>query len=288
MPIKPASGRRAIPLAPTALCLLRHLVRRGARASLIDTAGCDTIVQISVPGGPDRVLCAVAKASVWLAAVSAGWVDGHGGDGHWRISRAGRTALKKARSAGPEGIQRVTTADIPAEGTSPTPGCNPAESPIAWLRRRKDRDGRPLITAAQFDAGERLRADFWFAQMSPRITVNWSGSGLHGSASRGSPGFGVDMSDNVAAAKERVRRALTAVGPELAGMLIDVCGHLKGLEAAERNAKLPLRSGKVVLGIALNSLARHYGIRNDDGSATRATVRHWGADDYRPRVDGDD
>ena len=51
---------------------------------------------------------------------------------------------------------------------------NPAESPLAWLRRRKDRDGEAMISQAQFDAGERLRADFWFAQMTPRVTMNWS------------------------------------------------------------------------------------------------------------------
>jgi hypothetical protein len=44
---------------------------------------------------------------------------------------------------------------------------NDSESPLAWLRRRKDRDGEALISQTQFDAGERLRADFSFAQMTP-------------------------------------------------------------------------------------------------------------------------
>ena len=48
------------------------------------------------------------------------------------------------------------------------------ESPLAWLARRKDKDGRPLISDAEFSAGEKLRADFWFAQMTPRVTANWS------------------------------------------------------------------------------------------------------------------
>jgi len=48
------------------------------------------------------------------------------------------------------------------------------ESPLAWLRKRRDRGGEPMITQSQFDAGERLRADFWFAQMTPRVTMNWS------------------------------------------------------------------------------------------------------------------
>ena len=34
---------------------------------------------------------------------------------------------------------------------------NYAESPLAWLYRRKGRDGRPLLEPIQFAAGERLR-----------------------------------------------------------------------------------------------------------------------------------
>jgi uncharacterized protein DUF6456 len=93
-----------------------------------------------------------------------------------------------------------------------------------------------------------------------------------------------DLQESIASARERVRRALATVGPELAGVLIDVCCHLKGLEEAEREAGWPQRAGKVVLGLALTRLARHYGIGPMAAAATqrRAPVRHWGADDYRP------
>jgi hypothetical protein len=136
------------------------------------------------------------------------------------------------------------------------PELNPAESPLAWLRRRKDKDGAALIGDAEFQAGERLRADFWFAGLTPRVTTNWSAVGGSG---RAGPGLGLDLKDNIVAARERVHRALAAVGPELAGVLIDVCCHLKGLKDAERQAGWPARSGKVVLQLALRRLARHYG-----------------------------
>jgi hypothetical protein len=164
-------------------------------------------------------------------------------------------------------------------------GVNADESPIAWLRRRKDRNGEAMISQAQFDAGERLRADFWFAQMTPRTTMNWSSSapmqrGRRYGATRAA---GADMRDSAAAAGERVRRALAAVGPELNGVLIDVCCHLMGLEAAERAAGWPQRSGKIVLQLALTSLARHYGLEKPAAtSANSAGVRHWGSEDYRP------
>jgi hypothetical protein len=163
---------------------------------------------------------------------------------------------------------------------------NSAESPLGWLYRRRDKDGRPLIRQEEFDAGERLRADFWFAQMTPRVTSTWDSAVPHSQARRAAPGAGIDLQDRVVAARERVRRALQAVGPELAGILIDVCCHLKGLEDAERNAGWPQRSGKVVLQLALTRLARHYGLLPTDTDASGRTrpIRHWGAPDYRPTI----
>jgi hypothetical protein len=163
---------------------------------------------------------------------------------------------------------------------------NPAESPLAWLRRRKDRDGAAMISAPQFDAGERLRADFWFAQMTPKVTMSWSAVSPAQRRRRSGLAFrsDTDLADTIAAARERVRRALAAVGPELSGVLIDVCCHLKGLEEAERAAGWPQRSGKVVLQLALTRLARHYGIGVPARAqqAAAGQVRHWGSDDYRP------
>ena len=50
------------------------------------------------------------------------------------------------------------------------------------------------------------------------------------------------------------------VGPEFAGPLIDVCGHMLGLDDIERINNLPMRSGKMLLRTALTRLARHYGL----------------------------
>jgi hypothetical protein len=164
---------------------------------------------------------------------------------------------------------------------------NQDESPIAWLRRRKDRNGDPMISQTQFEAGERLRGDFWFAQMTPRTTTNWSSlspqqRGRRYGAARQS---GTDILDSAAAAAERVRRALSSVGPELSGVLIDVCCHLKGLEEAERAAGWPQRSAKIVLQLALTRLARHYGLEVRPASRALGIVRHWGSEDYRPQFD---
>ncbi len=164
---------------------------------------------------------------------------------------------------------------------------NAAESPLGWLRSRKDRNGRKLIEDHQFEAGERLRADYWFAHMSPRVTANWSSLAPSDRARRGAPSNPAALRDEVIAAKERVMRALAAVGPEVAGVLVDVCCELKGLEEAEKENGWPQRAGKVVLQIALTRLARHYGLlaAGAHDPRTRRKLRHWGSDDYRPTLD---
>ena len=57
---------------------------------------------------------------------------------------------------------------------------NAAESPLAWLRRRRGADGRPLIDEAAFAAGERLRADIERAGLRPRVTLDWTRAPVDG------------------------------------------------------------------------------------------------------------
>ena len=158
------------------------------------------------------------------------------------------------------------------------------ESPLAWLARRKGRDGRALIDAICLAAGERLRGDMTNAQMLPRLTANWSGTG------GGQKGGGGDTySDIVLVARQKVERALAAAGPELSGILVDVCGFLKGLELVETERRWPQRSAKIVLVIALTRLARHYGMATQArGPAQSRGLEHWGAEDFRPALNGQD
>jgi hypothetical protein len=103
-------------------------------------------------------------------------------------------------------------------------------------------------------------ADYWFAHMSPRVTSNWSALAPQDRARRGAPSNAAALRDEVIAAKERVMRALMAVGPEVSGILVDICCELKGLEQAEKANGWPARAGKVVLQIARTRLAKHYGL----------------------------
>ena len=96
------------------------------------------------------------------------------------------------------------------------------------------------------------------------------------------------MAENLVAARQRVDRALAAAGPDLAGILVDVCGFLKGLELIEQERGWPRRSAKVALNFALAAIARHYGLSvSARGPARSAGLRHWGSEDYRPQIEGD-
>jgi hypothetical protein len=150
-----------------------------------------------------------------------------------------------------------------------------AESPLAWLARRKGRDGRALIEPVQLLAGERLRAEFTRAHLMPRITSNWSAAVASGARGASPASF----TEAVIGARQRVRSALDAVGPEFSGLLVDVCCFLKRLELVERERSWPPRSAKVVLQLGLDRLARHYGLHGKASGKARAAVRMWLADD---------
>jgi hypothetical protein len=159
-----------------------------------------------------------------------------------------------------------------------------AESPLAWLARRKGRNGRPLIEAVQFQAGERLRGEFTRAQMTPRVTSNWDAVAKRGR--HGGQAGPTDLAETVVAARERLRHALDAVGPEFAGLLLDVCCFLKGLEDIERERRWPPRSAKVVVQLGLDRLARHYGLAGEARGRNRVTIRTWFDPDSALAVDG--
>ena len=133
-------------------------------------------------------------------------------------------------------------------------------------------------------AAERLRRDFEVGALQPRITANWSASVNDGPSERATGGM-ADLTDMALAARVRVDRAMHAVGPELSGVLVDVCCFLKGLETVERERQWPARSAKLVLRLALESLARHYGLTPAAPDARGRRKSATGArKDYRPEI----
>jgi hypothetical protein len=198
--------------------------------------------------------------------------------GGWAPTEAGRARLLRELAANGEidpfraqhlsvTRGRVETPDGPVDVT-----IDEAESPLCWLARRKGRDGKPLIEPVQFQAGERLRADFTRANLTPNVTSSWDASRAQG---RRGQSAGATFTDAVVAAREQVNRAVEAVGPEFAGVLLDVCCFLKGLEDVERERRWPPRSAKIVLQLGLDRLARHYGLAQEARARARAPIRTW-------------
>lgn len=143
-----------------------------------------------------------------------------------------------------------------ADGRAEIRRANLGESPVAWLARRCDAQGRPWLDPAEAAAGERLRSDAEIALSGPSLTMRWDAlprSGA-GSATQAEPG------DRAMAAAHRVEAALTACGPGARRMVEHVCVRGSSLRLAEDALGLRRRRGKLVLKQGLRALAAHYGI----------------------------
>lgn len=255
-------------------------------------------IQSSLPAGAQRLLLALAGRPAAgvppaepdpqdVAALVAADLVAVRVDGRIEIGAAGRAHLARLAAArgdvDPFLAQHV---EIAAGFVSGPQGqvavrLDQTESPLVWLARRKGRAGEPMIAPAQLLAGERLRAEFTRAQLTPRMSSNWAAAGMPPGDRRG----GEELADVVVAARQRLRQALEAVGPEFAGLLLDVCCFLKRLEDVERERQWPARSAKVVLQLGLGRLARHYGLGAVARGRAAAPLRTWLAPDAQFSAD---
>ena len=235
----------------------------------------------SVPDGFKRI--GAADATLFGMCLERGLVE-QGPDGHWRMASAGRAWRRRhASPADPFLAQHAAleTEQVEIAGARHQVMFNAAESPLAWLYRRKGGNGARLVSAEQFAAGERLRADYTRAHLMPSITSRWDAGLGRDKQRKGPPGS--QLVDSAIAARQRVEQAIVSVGPELSGVLVDVCCFLKGLEDVERANAWPARSAKLVLSLGLTRLARHYGLMAP-ADTRRSKLRHWGSDDFRPEI----
>ncbi len=174
---------------------------------------------------------------------------------------------------------RRSTGREPGAGVA---GFDPGESPLSRLAQPRGKVPA-FLTEAEVAAGERLRADYTRGQLLPGIGQRWDGLPRQG---RSGTSGGGDLSDSAIDARARVNAAIEAVGPELSGVLIDVCCFLKGLETVEKERQWPVRSGKLMLKTGLSVLARHFGFYGAAASGLSG-IRRWGTADYRPTIGGE-
>ena len=138
----------------------------------------------------------------------------------------------------------------PGEGRRRSVTINLGESPLTWLHSRGH------LTDRQYDAGERLRADWERAQLGPSVTMRWDAVRIRGQGGE----RGLEATERQIAAKARFDAALAEAGAGLADVLWRVVCAGEALKEAEKGLGWPARSGKLVLGLALDRVAQFYRI----------------------------
>jgi Domain of unknown function (DUF6456) len=139
--------------------------------------------------------------------------------------------------AGPRQTRRTVTVNL-------------AESPLSWLHAHGHLSDRQLL------AGEKLRGDYEAASLGPRVTMQWNATPV----ARGNRGGGASLSptEYAISAKRRFDDGVAALGRDLSDIAWRVICAGESVPIAEKAMGWPLRSGKLVLRIALDRLADYY------------------------------
>ena len=147
------------------------------------------------------------------------------------------------------GVMRAAPRGAARRGRSVT--VNLAESPLGWLK------ARGMVSDRQFEAGERLRDDFETASLGPQVTMRWDVARVDCGALCGQR---LDPTTAQVAAKRRFDAAMAAAGPGLKDIVWRVICACESVPAAEKALHWPARAGRLVLTLALDRLADHYGL----------------------------
>jgi hypothetical protein len=216
--------------------------RRNRVAVTLDDDAIAQLVHAEVLSGRGAALAAGPAARAWLT----------------RTALAEGGALPAARQACEE--------IVPAgEGW-----LNLAESPLARLARPSGAEPA-FLAPHQAEAGERLRRLAERARMNPRVTLSYDPTRLPG---RGG-GTAGEVADSALDARRRLGDLLADLPDEMAGVALDVCGLLKGLQQVEQERAMPRRSAKLVLRLALELLARRMGLGAAAQGPKRGRQRGW-------------
>ncbi|MEL6124982.1 MAG: DUF6456 domain-containing protein [Pseudomonadota bacterium] len=254
--------------------ILRRLCESGAFLAASPSLKRAVVFRESIDGAMTQTASVERRVAEQFALNEWISMEGEGKVTRYAITSIGRMALKRMladdamrKASRPKATNTSFAAQHTVEGErqvadadgSPTViRCNLSESPLSLLARRRGPDGAPFLAPEEVEAGERLREDFEKAQLGPRVAQNWDRFLTSSARVSGAAGSNVPLGPQ--SARDRVHKSLEALGPGLSDIALRVCCFLEGLESAERRLGWSARSGKVVLKIALQRLATHYGI----------------------------
>ena len=266
-------GRKSATVSPAGLTqaridqearrVLRRLCEQGAVMAAARAMETAVVVRVTPEG--EQIRTAVLGRDVAQAMALKGWISCADPDGRivrYVITNAGRAALRRLTAE--EENRAVGLGDAPSqpedaawdiEGAQQGRAGfrNPAqESPLVGLARRRDKDGKPFLSRKLVTAGEQLREDYELVEAAHGGFAGWD------DLLRGQPVGDTALSKGAAAAQSRIGAALAELGPGLGDVALRCCCFLEGLEQTEKTMGWSARSGKIVLRIALERLARHY------------------------------
>jgi hypothetical protein len=199
------------------------------------------------------------------------------------LSKSAAQILNELKFAGR--LEEPTPGMFKLSGQVLRPMIDASESPLTRLAQMKLPSGETVLDADQLRAGERIRQDYERSHMAARVTASYEANGGAGNRqSQFSDNHIAKLADGALDARDKLHQALEAVGPELSGILLQVCCMAGGLEQAELRLKLPRRAGKAVLQLALTRLARHYGYKTPMRHAGPKQIGHWAVADFKPRI----
>lgn len=148
---------------------------------------------------------------------------------------------------------------------------NLAESPLARLAAPGAEGAPPFLDRHHVEVGERIRRLAERAQMVQRTTLSYDPART-AAGTRQAPG---GIADSALDARRILNRLLDTLPRDCAGVVLDVCGMLKGLQTVEAERGWPRRSAKIVLRIGLEQTAMALGLGPAARGRERGRVRGW-------------
>lgn len=210
--------------------------------------------------GPDTVQGLVAQGVLTSAG---GFVSARPEARSWL--RRKRLAETRAKAAAPSNVPGV-------------PMINLDESPLARLAALKE-NGTAFLAAHQVLSGERFRGLFERAHLRQRVTMSYDATGkVDRSTAQSTDG----ISDMGLDARNRIDALMRGLPEDAATAVMAVCGQLKGVQLVEKENHWPRRSGKMLLRIGLDLLAREMGLGPQAEGRHTGRTHAWLGQNARP------
>lgn len=159
---------------------------------------------------------------------------------------------------------------------------NLSESPLARLAQPGNGEP-PFLAPHHLTAGERIRVIVERSGLAPSVTARYGAEGKVDGTGAG-PRDGIGMLDMHIEARRQLEVLHQALQPDCARVVIDVCGHLKGLQQVEAEYRWPRRSAKMVLRVGLDLAAAHFGYSAVATGRRNRRRRYWQGADARPAM----